>query len=143
MRPNFLQLLLLWAELKKLYLNQTAGKGRRTGSGHQFKKPKRSRNRWRLPIILICGLLSLKSATRAQSKPSETANARSGRPKRDRSGFVVQSANWFGEFSLRRGSEKSSMWPMVAASCRADNSPETVGELLISDEDREWSENTH
>ena len=29
---------------------------------------------------------------------------------------------------------------MVAASRRADNSPETVGELFINDADREWSE---
>ena len=31
MRPNFFQFLLLWAELKKLYRNQTAGKGKESG----------------------------------------------------------------------------------------------------------------
>ena len=74
MRPNFIHLLLLWAELKKLYLNQAAGKGKGRRSGHQrFKEPKRLRNRWRLTILLICGLLSWQSVTRAQSKLADVA----------------------------------------------------------------------
>src|SRR6266850_1765827 len=72
MNSKPLILLLLWAELKKLYRNQTAGKGRGMRPGHQqFKNPRR--NRWRLPIILICGPLCLESVTRAQSKLADVA----------------------------------------------------------------------
>ena len=72
MVPNFIHLLLLWAELKKLYLNQTAGKKRRSGH-QQFKNPKHLQNRWRFTIILMCGLLSWQSVTRAQSKLPDVA----------------------------------------------------------------------
>src|SRR6266850_8273084 len=72
MNSKPLILLLLWAELKKLYRNQTAGKGRGMRPGHQqFKNPRR--NRWRLPIILICGPLCLESVTRAQSEMPDVA----------------------------------------------------------------------
>ena len=81
MRPNFIQLLLLWAELKKLFPNRTAGKGRGLSGRQHFKNP--TRNRWRLPAILICGLLHFESVTRAQSKPSEVANLGSDAPEED------------------------------------------------------------
>jgi hypothetical protein len=65
-------LLLLWAELKKLYRNQTVGKGRGTRPGdQQLKNPRR--NRWRLAIIVICGLLSWQTVTRAQCKLPDVA----------------------------------------------------------------------
>jgi len=84
MRPHFIHLLLLWAELKKLYLNRTPGKDRGTRSGHQqFKSLKHIRNRLELPIILIGGLLSLESTTRAQSKTSEIETAGNDAPEAD------------------------------------------------------------
>lgn len=101
MRPKFLSLLLLWAELKKLLPSPglkksvasltpadspkkaraargsrrsaaraaSARKGnpsRRRLKGPPFMIPKQVRNRWRLSIILMCGLLSWQSVTRGQ-----------------------------------------------------------------------------